>query len=172
LFRTGRLVVPDVYNMQPPRPEGWASTATLFFAVAPCSILSVMMSTGCCCSPAFRTSSAFFLKVGVERSSLASLFSRRYRSSLVGNKGERGSAIASRARMARNVTTTPLLKFKRQGCAAYRHNRSCFPQEMLLAPLPKVSHQQTLRYGPSLPRHLGANYHKRMVARCCYGLLL
>lgn len=164
LLSTGRLVVPDVYNMKPPFPEVAPFTSTGPLALDPSSMFLVIVSTGLCSKPVCNTSSALSLNLGVESRILASLFSRRYRSSLAGKECERGRAMASWARMAKNVTVRALEEFRQHTSDTHQHNCSCFLQGTLFALPAMKSHVQSARYGPSQRQHLEASCHRRMTA--------
>jgi hypothetical protein len=96
--------------MKPPSPEEAPSTSIFsLFADDARSASLVMLSTGLCRVPSFKISLALVASFDVDRRSFESLFSSRYRSSLAGNECERGSAIASCARMARKVTRSNVM---------------------------------------------------------------
>jgi hypothetical protein len=100
---TGRLVVPEVYNIMPPCPPGSSESSHGFVESAPTSIFSEMWNRSLELSP-IKTSFALFWNFWEERSRSASLFSRMYWSSLAGKAADRGTAIASQERIDSRVT--------------------------------------------------------------------
>jgi hypothetical protein len=147
--------------MIPPPPEQAASILiSSSSGIGSCFTSWTMLSKGLFRGLSSRTSFALLARVDVKRRSFASLSSKTYRSSLAGNAGERGSAMASCARIARKVTSTRLeWHAKYQIQATYQHSCSHFLQEMLLSPHTRVNLTQTAKGG--------ALQRQRPVTRSC-----
>ena len=90
--------------MNPPFPLEGPSNWISSVAVAPTSILSRNPRVGLARTSCFKISSAFDQNIFVERRTAALLFSTMYLISLTGKVKDSGKAMASCARMERNVT--------------------------------------------------------------------
>ena len=101
---TGRLVVPEVYSINPQEGSGSFCKVTFSAEVAPVSIFSSTQSCGRCSNEPCSTSSACLLNFSVDKKIIGELFPVIYWSSVRGNEGASGKAIASRARIDSSET--------------------------------------------------------------------